>query len=109
MLQRTFTSALAASVSLLAIGSAATAAEAADSSGPTAMSEVVVTAAPREEEKARQVQLSAPVIVNVQSAETIAKYPDYNAAESLGVSRVSLCPATRAKDASSTSGKSTPT
>ncbi len=76
--------ALAAGVSLAALARGATAADAATGSDSTAVSEVVVTAAPREEEKARAVQLAAPVIVNVQSAETIAKYPDYNAAEALG-------------------------
>jgi TonB-dependent receptor len=47
------------------------------------LSEIVVTA-PRQETQARQVQQSAPNLVTVQSAETIAKYPDFNAAESLG-------------------------
>jgi TonB-dependent receptor len=46
--------------------------------------EVVVTAAPREEAAARQQQFDAPNIVNIQPAETILKYPDFNAAESLG-------------------------
>ncbi|MFI4974293.1 MAG: TonB-dependent receptor [Caulobacterales bacterium] len=44
----------------------------------------VVVAAPREEVKAREVQQSAINLVQVQSAETILKYPDFNAAESLG-------------------------
>jgi TonB-dependent receptor len=47
------------------------------------LSEVVVTA-PRQEAKARALQLQAPNLIEVQSAETIAKYPDFNAAESLG-------------------------
>lgn len=51
---------------------------------PGSVSEVVVTAAPREEVRARVQQRAAPNIVNIQSAETIAKYPDFNAAESLG-------------------------
>jgi TonB-dependent receptor len=46
-------------------------------------STIVVTAAPREEVKARAVQQNAPNIVRVQSAETIQKYPAYNAAEAL--------------------------
>ncbi len=54
-----------------------------DVSRSTAVGEVVVTA-PREEVRARVRQENAPNIVNVQSAETIAKYPDFNAAESLG-------------------------
>jgi TonB-dependent receptor len=77
-----FAVAALAGVSLVALSRAAVAAAAADS-GST-VSEVIVTAAPREEERARDVQLAAPGIVNVQSAETIAKYPDYNAAEALG-------------------------
>src|SRR6185312_12034659 len=44
----------------------------------------VVVTAPRQEVEARQVQQAAPNLVTVQSAETIAKYPDFNAAESLG-------------------------
>jgi len=44
----------------------------------------IVVKAPREEVKARLKQKNALTIVNVQSAETIAKYPDYNAAEALG-------------------------
>jgi TonB-dependent receptor len=47
------------------------------------LTEIVVTA-PRQEAKAREVQQAAPNLVTVQSAETIAKYPDFNAAESLG-------------------------
>ena len=72
-----------ASVLVMAHGAIAadTAAEAASS---PAVETLVVTAAPREEERARAIQLAAPVLLNVQSAETIAKYPDYNAAEALG-------------------------
>ncbi len=44
----------------------------------------VVVTAPREEVAARAEQLNAPNLINVQSAETIAKYPDFNAAEALG-------------------------
>ena len=47
------------------------------------VSELVVTA-PRQEVKARIVQLIAPNLISVRSAETILKYPDYNAAEALG-------------------------
>jgi TonB-dependent receptor len=43
----------------------------------------IVVTAPRKEAEAREVQQRAPNIVNVQSAETIAKYPDFNAAEAL--------------------------
>ncbi|MDR3512786.1 MAG: TonB-dependent receptor [Caulobacteraceae bacterium] len=79
--------ALIATASLLALAQgahaeAAAAAAASDAAGDP-VSEVVVTA-PRQEVKARVVQLQAPNLISVQSAETIAKYPDFNAAESLG-------------------------
>lgn len=45
-------------------------------------SEIIVTA-PRAEVKAREAQKIAPNLVDVQAAETIAKYPDFNAAEAL--------------------------
>jgi TonB-dependent receptor len=45
---------------------------------------VVTAAAPRKEIQARAVQYKAPNLIEVQSAETIAKYPDFNAAEALG-------------------------
>ncbi len=48
-----------------------------------AVSGVVVTA-PRQERLARLRQENAPNLIEVQSADTIAKYPDFNAAESLG-------------------------
>jgi TonB-dependent receptor len=44
----------------------------------------VVVTAPREETVARERQHDAPNLVNIQSAETILKYPDFNAAEALG-------------------------
>jgi TonB-dependent receptor len=68
---------LCASVTLGVI--AATGAALADE---TPTSEIVVTA-PRAEVKARDEQKNAPNLVNVQAAETIAKYPDFNAAEAL--------------------------
>ena len=40
--------------------------------------------APRQEVVARKLQFEAPNLVNIQSAETILKYPDFNAAEALG-------------------------
>ncbi|HEY1879761.1 MAG TPA: TonB-dependent receptor plug domain-containing protein, partial [Caulobacteraceae bacterium] len=49
----------------------------------TSVSEVVVTA-PRQEIKARAVQKAAVNLISVRSAETILKYPDFNAAEALG-------------------------
>jgi TonB-dependent receptor len=74
-------------VGLLASASATALAGLARAADPTedtsSVSGVTITA-PREEVKARQVQKLAPNIVRVQSAETIAKYPDYNAAEALG-------------------------
>jgi TonB-dependent receptor len=44
----------------------------------------LVVSAPREEVKARTAEKDAPNLINVQSAETIEKYPDFNAAEALG-------------------------
>ena len=44
----------------------------------------MIVTAPRKEAVAREVQRNAVNIVNVQSAETILKYPDFNAAEALG-------------------------
>ena len=61
----------------------ATSAWAADGAASASVSEVVVTA-PRKEAEARKLQMEAPNLVSVQSAETIAKYPDFNAAEALG-------------------------
>lgn len=43
----------------------------------------IIVTAPREEEKARETQRDAPNLINVQSAEAIAKYPDFNSAEAL--------------------------
>src|SRR5438132_805105 len=48
----------------------------------TVSSDVIVTA-PRHEDQAREAKKSAYNIVEIQSAETIAKYPDFNAAEAL--------------------------
>jgi TonB-dependent receptor len=61
----------------------AQAARADDATAGNAVTEVVVTA-PRQEIKARQLQMIAPNEVRVQAADTIAKYPDFNAAEALG-------------------------
>ena len=46
--------------------------------------EGIVVSAPREEVVARVRQQTALTILNVQSAETITKYPDYNSAEAAG-------------------------
>ena len=79
---------LISSVSLAALAASAAGAQTAGAqatAGGAQTNEVVVTArAPREELQARVVQYDAPNLVNVQSAETIAKYPDFNAAEALG-------------------------
>ncbi len=74
---------LATASSLVIAHSAAAADMAAEAQSGTPLEGVVVTA-PRQEVKARAVQMQAPNLINVQSAETIAKYPDFNAAEALG-------------------------
>jgi TonB-dependent receptor len=74
-------SALFIAVNAHAAGAEAAAAGAADT---TTQVETLVITAPRQEDLARVKQQEAPVIVSIQSAETIAKYPDYNAAEALG-------------------------
>ena len=82
-MQTRFRAALLASTAIL-LASGARAAEAPDaSSAASTIGDVVVTA-PREEVQARVRQQEAPNLINVQSAETIAKYPDFNAAEALG-------------------------
>ncbi|HEX2816891.1 MAG TPA: TonB-dependent receptor plug domain-containing protein, partial [Phenylobacterium sp.] len=70
---------LASSALLIAAGAHAAEAPAAVNS----VSDLVVTA-PREEAQARLRQQDAQNLIDVQSAETIAKYPDFNAAEALG-------------------------
>ena len=66
---------------LIAFGGHATAAPA---SPGDSVSSVVVVTAPRKETLARERQFAAPNLVNIQPAETILKYPDFNAAEALG-------------------------
>lgn len=77
--------ALLSTCSLLAIAHAADAQSAAPAQAapPNSANDVVVTA-PRQEDKARAVQHAAANLISVQSAEAMAKYPDFNAAESLG-------------------------
>ncbi len=78
---------LMATASMLAFAGLAHAAEAdsdSDADGANTVSSVVVTAAPRQEAAARAVQQAAPNELRVQAAETILKYPDFNAAEALG-------------------------
>jgi TonB-dependent receptor len=81
MLTRPLVLALFCGVSGAALAEPVRAAEA-NSAGAT-VGEVVVTA-PRQEVKAREVQLVAPNLISVRAAETILKYPDFNAAEALG-------------------------
>jgi TonB-dependent receptor len=52
------------------------------SADDTKKDDIVITA-PRDDAKARETQRNAPNVINVQSAESIAKYPDFNAAEAL--------------------------
>jgi TonB-dependent receptor len=75
--------ALMSSASVLALGSNALAADETAVDTGSSVTEVVVTA-PRQEVQARVLQLKAPNLISVQSAETIQKYPDFNAAEALG-------------------------
>jgi TonB-dependent receptor len=73
-------------VALAGLGSASAAepdGKSASAEARTEVSDLVVTA-PREEAAARRQEQDAPNLVNVQSAETIEKYPDFNAAEALG-------------------------
>ena len=75
--------------SILALAFAATAqGEVAAETAPT---EQLVVTAPRVEVSTREVQRAAPNLVNIQSAETIEKYPDFTAAEALGrISAISI-------------------
>lgn len=66
-----------ASIGALLFSSSAFAADPKDDSN-----DIVVTGV-RQEKSARKEQQIAPNLVNIQSAEAIAKYPDYNAAEAL--------------------------
>jgi TonB-dependent receptor len=78
-MRRSVLVALLGSASFVALAGGA----AAQQAGTGSVTEVVVTA-PRQEVVARRKQEDAIVLLNIQSAETIAKYPDYNAAEALG-------------------------
>lgn len=71
-----------ASVSLLAIFTASTGQALAAEVEASPASDIVVTA--RLEKTARTEQAAAINLLNIQAAETIAKYPDVNAAEALG-------------------------
>lgn len=76
---------LMGAASLLVIGGAAQAQVVPDASAAqnAAKSTDIVVTASRKADQARETQRDAAVLVNVQSAEEIKKYPDYNAAESL--------------------------
>jgi len=76
---KTFSKILLSSTALFTIGHGVAAAQ--DSNSGT--TEVVVTAK-RLEKTARAEQKAALNIINIQPAETIEKYPDFNAAEALG-------------------------
>ena len=77
--------AIMAGASALALGTAAAASDvASDDQGNSATVQSVIVVAPREEVIARQRQQQSLNMVNVQSIETIEKYPDFNAAEALG-------------------------
>ncbi len=86
---KTSFAALLASASFLCFSTTVTAADAAATTATEAEANAkevqgVVITAPRIEVEARDRQQTALTIINVQSAETITKYPDYNAAEALG-------------------------
>ncbi len=72
---------MTSSALLLATGAYA---QSAPATAPGGESNNVVVTAPRQENLARERQFEAPNIINVQAAETILKYPDFNAAEALG-------------------------
>lgn len=76
--------ALCASTSVAVLASGALAADAGAGAADGNAVEGIVVTAPREEAVGRQRQYEAANIVNVQAAETILKYPDFNAAEALG-------------------------
>lgn len=81
--RRVFAALLSTTSTLVLVGAAA-AADVASPGQSGAEVEGVVVTAPRQEDKARVRQLQAPNLIDVQSAETIEKYPDFNAAEALG-------------------------
>lgn len=63
----------------------------AEDAAPPPPGEAAIVVTGRLESTARQEQAAAPNLINIQPAETIAKYPDVNAAEALGrVSGVAL-------------------
>jgi TonB-dependent receptor len=70
------------STTLMALAATGAHAETDPTSPDNKKNDIVVTA-PREESRARETQQDAPNLINVQSAESIAKYPDFNAAEAL--------------------------
>ena len=62
----------------------APAANTADADAAADKDVTIVVTASRQEDISRGIQKIAPVLVNIQSIESIKKYPDFNAAEALG-------------------------
>jgi TonB-dependent receptor len=75
--------ALASSILAIAVASTASAQTASPPQTDNGRNDDIIVTAPRDEAKARETQRDAPNVINVQSAEAIAKYPDFNAAEAL--------------------------
>lgn len=73
----------AISLAALAAGIAMSCPAAAQDAASTSSRDDIVVTAARQAETARKEQRRAPNVINVQSAEAIAKYPDVNAAEAL--------------------------
>jgi outer membrane receptor for ferrienterochelin and colicin len=69
--------------SVMAMAGVPAHAELADADRDAAANDIVVTAQ-RSADVAFKERQAAPNLINIQSAETIAKYPDVNAAEALG-------------------------
>ena len=69
---------------LLASSSAAFAADAVAPTDADPIADTIVVTARRGEANAREEQKLAPNLIDIQSAEDIVKYPDFNAAEALG-------------------------
>ncbi len=66
------------------LSTGASVAYAADATSSDPVSDTIVVTARRATTTARDEQRVAPNLVNIQAAEDIVKYPDFNAAESLG-------------------------
>lgn len=75
--------ALASTTWLALIATTAIAQSTADVPADNSRTKDIVVTASRQQDEARATQQNAPNLINVQSAEAIAKYPDFNAAEAL--------------------------